>query len=889
MDSKAIRREFIEFFKEKGHQIVPSAPLVIKNDPTLMFTNAGMNQFKDYFLGNQKANHPRVADTQKCLRVSGKHNDLEDVGLDTYHHTMFEMLGNWSFGDYFKKEAIEWAWELLTKVYKLPKERLYVSVFGGDEQEDLAWDQEAFDIWKNIVGEDRIIKGSKKDNFWEMGDTGPCGPCSEIHIDMRPNQEVANKPGKELVNQDNPLVMELWNLVFIQFNRAASGKLENLSQKHVDTGMGFERLAMAVQGKHSNYDTDVFTPLIKLISKESGIAYGKSKETDIAIRVMADHIRAVAFAIADDQLPSNTKAGYVIRRILRRAVRYGYTFLDLKEPFMYKLVPVLAAQMEDIFPELKKQEDFISKVVYEEEGSFLRTLDRGLLKIDKYLERSSNQTSAVLMTGSEAFELYDTYGFPLDLTLLIAREKGYDMDDQAFRKAFNQEMEVQKNRSKQGSKVDTGDWVTIKNEETVEFLGYDQLESEAEIIKYREVTNKKKKSFHIVLDRTPFYAESGGQVGDTGVLLCGDQKLRVLDTKKEHDLIVHITDQLPLDITLPLTGIVDKKKRILTQNNHSATHLMHAALRKVLGTHVQQKGSLVNQKLLRFDFSHFAKMTPEEIREVEKIVNQKIRENIQLKVENHVPIEEAKAKGAMALFGEKYGDFVRMVIFDDDYSVELCGGTHVAATGNIGLFKIVAESSIAAGVRRIEAITAEVAEEYINEQFSLISGVRESLKNPPNLEKAIGDLINERNRLTKEVDIIRYQQESELKKSLGKTVIKESGINFVIKQLGDVSSESVRNVSFQLNKEVDNLFMVIAGEKNNKPHISITINKKLVEEKGLHAGKMVKELSKEIKGGGGGQAFFATAGGNDVKGLSKVIDKTEILIKELLAIDLEID
>ena len=889
MDSKAIRREFIEFFKEKRHQIVPSAPLVIKNDPTLMFTNAGMNQFKEYFLGNKKAKNPRVADTQKCLRVSGKHNDLEEVGLDTYHHTFFEMLGNWSFGDYFKKEAIEWAWELLTKVYKLPKERLYVSVFGGDEQENLAWDQEAFDIWKNIVGEDKIIKGSKKDNFWEMGDTGPCGPCSEIHIDMRPDQEVAKIPGKELVNQNDPLVMELWNLVFIQFNRGASGKLKNLPQKHVDTGMGFERLAMAVQGKHSNYDTDVFTPLIKLISKESGIAYGKNKEADIAIRVMADHIRAVAFAIADDQLPSNTKAGYVIRRILRRAVRYGYTFLGLKKPFMYKLVPVLAGQVEDIFPELKKQEEFISKVVHEEEGSFLRTLDRGLEKIDNYLERSSNQTNAALMTGNEAFELYDTYGFPLDLTLLIAREKGYKMDDQAFRKVFNQEMDAQKNRSKQASTVDTGDWITFKKEDAVEFVGYDQLESEAEIIKYRGVKDKKKNSFQIVLDRTPFYAESGGQVGDTGVLLSGNQKIKVLDTKKEHDLIIHITDKLPSDITLPLTAIVDEKKRTFTQNNHSATHLMHAALRKVLGTHVQQKGSLVNHKLLRFDFSHFAKMAPEEIREVEKIVNQKIRENIQLKVEKQVPIEVAKAKGAMALFGEKYGDFVRMVTFDDEYSVELCGGTHVAATGNIGLFKIIAESSIAAGVRRIEAITAEEAEEYINEQLSLISGVRESLKNPPNLEKAIGDLINDRNRLTKEVEIIRYQQESELKKSLSKMVIKESGINFVIKQLGDVSSESVKNISFQLNKEVDNLFMVIAGEKNNKPHISIAINKKLVEEKGLHAGNMVKKLAKEIKGGGGGQAFFATAGGSDVKGLSKVIDKAGALVKELLAIDLQIN
>jgi alanyl-tRNA synthetase len=682
MESGEIRRLFLEFFEKKGHQIVPSAPLVLKNDPTLLFTNSGMVQFKDYFLGNATPKSNRIADTQKCLRVSGKHNDLEEVGIDTYHHTMFEMLGNWSCGDYFKKEAIEWAWELLTDVYKLPKERLYVSMFGGDKADSLPMDEEAKKLWLDFVNEDRIILGKKKDNFWEMGETGPCGPCSEIHIDLRSESEIAKQPGKDLVNNDHPQVIEIWNLVFMEFNRKADGSLEKLPAQHVDTGMGFERLCVAIQAKTSNYDTDVFTPLINFIADAAGVKYKDNEKTDIALRVMADHIRAVSFAICDGQLPSNTGAGYVIRRILRRAVRYGFTFLNFKEPFLYKLVPVLANQFKTVFTELEAQRDYVAKVVFEEENSFLRTLEKGLKRMDLV----QNELKGKVIGGEVAFELYDTFGFPLDLTSLIARERGLSVDEAGFKV----EMEKQKSRSKADAAKETGDWISVYEDVKPAFIGYDTLESEVKLVKYRKLKQKNKELFQLVFDKTPFYAESGGQVGDTGYIENANEKIYITDTKKENELIVHIADKLPESLKAPFNAFVDKGKRLSTMNNHSVTHLLHAALRTVLGKHVEQKGSLVNEKITRFDFSHFAAMTSEEIQKVEDIVNQKIRKNIKLDEKRDVPIEEAKKLGAMALFGEKYGEFVRVITFDSKFSVELCGGTHVPATGNIGLFKIIA-------------------------------------------------------------------------------------------------------------------------------------------------------------------------------------------------------
>ncbi|EKB48054.1 alanine--tRNA ligase [Cecembia lonarensis] len=872
MEAKKIRSTFIAFFQSKQHQYVASSPIVVKNDPTLMFTNAGMNQFKDFFLGNDIPKFTRVANSQKCLRVSGKHNDLEEVGVDTYHHTMFEMLGNWSFGDYFKKDAIEWAWELLTEVYGLPKDRLYVSVFGGDAGDKLEKDTEAFDIWKGIVPEDRILFGSKKDNFWEMGDTGPCGPCSEIHIDLRTEEERNKENGYDLVNNDHPQVIEIWNLVFMQFNRLADGSLKELPAKHVDTGMGFERLVRAIQQKSSNYDTDVFMPFIHAVEMKSGKSYGRDEKTDIAMRVIVDHIRAIAFTIADGQLPSNNKAGYVIRRILRRAVRYGYTFLGFQKPFLYELMPLLAENFGEIFPEVAAQQDFIAKVIMEEEASFLRTLDNGLKKLDQIKEEMS-KTGSQLVDGKVAFELYDTYGFPLDLTSLIARESGYSVDESGFTK----EMEVQKSRSRAAAEQETGDWVMVHEEEGVEFVGYDYLQSQSRIIKYRQIKDKKGDRYQLVLDRTPFYAESGGQVGDQGWLQSEGERIQVLDTKKENDLIVHFVDRLPADPKVVFAAQVNEQKRRLTMSNHSATHLLHAALRQVLGGHVQQKGSLVNEDVLRFDFSHFAKMTEEELTEVEQIVNTKIRENIALGEQRNVPIEDAKKQGATALFGEKYGDFVRVITFDRHFSVELCGGTHVPATGNIGLFKIVSEGSISAGVRRIEAITAKSAESYVNGQLALIKELQDLLKNPKDLKKSLEGLLHERNELKKEIEALHLKEAASLKTKLMEKAIAMNGMNLIIEQVQLPSADALKKLAFELKNEVEQVLAVLAADIAGKPQIAVVINEELVAAQGLDAGKTVRELAKSIQGGGGGQPFFATAGGKNLAGLPEVIEKAKVL------------
>jgi len=875
MNSKEIRTTFIQFFQDKGHQFVPSAPIVTKNDPTLMFTNAGMNQFKDYFLGNRPAPHPRTANSQKCLRVSGKHNDLEEVGIDTYHHTMFEMLGNWSFGDYFKKEAINWAWELLTEVYQLPKDQLYVTIFEGDQGDKLSMDQEAYDHWKKIIAEERILYGDKKDNFWEMGDTGPCGPCSEIHIDLRPASEVQAVPGKDLVNQDHPLVVEIWNLVFMQFNRQASGELHPLPAKHVDTGMGFERLAMAIQQKPSNYDTDVFTPLIDKVSSWAKVQYGDQKETDIALRVMVDHIRAIAFAVADGQLPSNNKAGYVIRRILRRAVRYGYTFLNFKKPFLYQLLPILSEQFDEIFPELKAQQDFVMKVVQEEEASFLRTLEVGLKKMEQ-IKQSHKDDKRI--PGSVAFELYDTFGFPLDLTALIARESGFTVDEVGFQK----EMALQKERSKGAATVDTGDWVVVRETDRVDFVGYDMLATEAQLVRYRQMKEKKKTYYQLVLDRTPFYPEGGGQIGDTGYLEADGKKISIFDTKKENELIIHYAKELPEDTEATFRCVVNENKRLLTMNNHSATHLLHAALKEVLGEHVQQKGSLVNNQLLRFDFSHFAKMTNEEIRRVEHIVNQRIRANIQLEEMRNVPMEEAKAMGATALFGEKYGDYVRVIAFDRDFSLELCGGTHVPSTGNIGLFKITTESSISAGVRRIEAITADTAEKYVEEQDILLKEINEVLKNPTDLKKAVKNLLQERSQLQKELESLQEKEALNVKDQILDKATSVRDAVLIVDKIAIPSVDMLKKLAFDIKNQKSKLVLVLAADVGGKPQIAMAIDESLIKQYDLHAGNMVRELAKNIKGGGGGQPFFATAGGKDVSGLDKVVSEARKMLEKKL-------
>lgn len=877
MTTKEIRQTFLNFFASKGHHIVPSAPIVVKNDPTLMFTNAGMNQFKDLFLGEAAIKFPRVADTQRCLRVSGKHNDLEEVGIDTYHHTMFEMLGNWSFGDYFKKEAIEWSWELLTEVYGIPKDRLYVSVFRGDDREGLPKDQEAYDIWKALISEERILLGNKKDNFWEMGETGPCGPCSEIHVDMRADSERLKVDGAKLVNQDDPQVIEIWNNVFMQFNRLKNGSLEKLPNQHVDTGMGLERLVRVIQNKTSNYDTDVFQPIIQFISNESKLAYtGASIPSEegwnpsVAMRVMSDHIRAISFCIADGTLPSNNKAGYVVRRILRRAVRYAYTFLDLKEPFLNKLVPILANQFDGIFPELKKQEDFVQKVVLEEEVSFLRTLATGIQRFERI--KVKNNT----IDGPSAFELYDTFGFPIDLTELMAREKGWSVDMEGF----EAELQKQKERSRAATSMDTGDWIIVNEDEEVEFIGYDELESACKIMKYRKISAKGKDQYQVVLNRTPFYAESGGQVGDTGKI---EDRTRlfeyaVTDTKKENGLIINFLDEIPADLSGTFYAVVDRRKRMATENNHSATHLLHAALKMVLGDHVNQKGSLVNSEYLRFDFSHFSKLSDHELSEVERIVNLKVRENILLKEERNVPYQKAIESGVTALFGEKYGDYVRMITFDDHFSKELCGGTHVKSSGQIGYFKILTESAVAAGVRRVEAITAENAENFINAQNQQLKGLKELLKNPNDLYKTIESILEENSRLKKEVERTITERASGLKYELLKNVVQINGVNLIAQQVELPNTDAVKTLAYAVKDLVNDLLLVLACDMDGKPSLTVLVSENLVKERNLHAGNIVKELAKEIQGGGGGQPFFATAGGKESSGLSKALDKAKTFI-----------
>ena len=875
MTSNEIRQAFLDFFESKGHKIVASAPIVVKNDPTLMFTNAGMNQFKDLFLGNKKAEYTRIANSQKCLRVSGKHNDLEEVGRDSYHHTMFEMLGNWSIGDYFKEEAISWAWELLTKVYKLDTNRIYASVFGGDEKEKLEADHEAAEIWKRYLPEDRILYCSKKDNFWEMGDTGPCGPCSEIHYDMRSAAEIAEIPGRDRVNNDDPRVVEIWNNVFIQYNRKADGSLEELPAKHIDTGMGFERLCRAMQGKDSNYDTDVFSHTIAYISEKAGISYtGKydnSSMTDIAMRVLADHIRAVAFAIADGEMPGSGGAGYVIRRILRRSIRYNYTYLNCKEPFIHKLLPMIADQFKGIFPELHAQKTFVEKVILEEEKSFLRTLEGGLKRLEN-MEAVNG-----CYDGRQVFELYDTYGFPKDLTRLIAEENGLTIDEVAFETALTE----QKERSRKDAKRETGDWEILLEDQQIDFVGYDQLSLEgARAVKFRTLKQKDEVIYQLVLDKTPFYAEGGGQVGDTGFLNIGGDLVRVTDTKKENDLIIHFVDRIPDSIGETITAVVDESRRRAIENNHSATHLLHAALRQVLGSHVQQKGSLVKDDYLRFDFAHFHKMTDEEIARVETIVNQKIRENISRKENRKLPIEEAKKSGAMMLFGEKYGDEVRMITFDEHYSIELCGGCHVDATGVIGLFKITAESAIAAGVRRIEAVTAGGAENYINGKLEELDAIRSIFKSP-NVVKSIVDLQDENKALKKEIERLQGDKAGALQGSLIASAKNLNGVTYVSSHIKDMDSKTVKNLAYNVLGAIENGVVVFAIEEGEKVQIMVAIQEALTQSTALHAGNMVKTLSALVEGGGGGQAFFATAGGKNKEGIGAALAAAEQLTRQL--------
>ncbi len=859
LTAKEIRESFKQFFASKEHQIVPSAPMVVKGDPTLMFTNAGMNQFKDIILGNVPRKYPRVADSQKCLRVSGKHNDLEEVGHDTYHHTMFEMLGNWSFGDYFKKEAINWAWEYLVEVLKLNPERLYATVFEGSPAEGLDRDNEAAGYWEQYLPKDHILNGNKHDNFWEMGDTGPCGPCSEIHIDLRSDEERAAVSGADMVNKDHPQVIEIWNLVFMQFNRKADGSLEPLPAKVIDTGMGFERLCMALQGKTSNYDTDVFQPIIKVIAEMAGTTYGTDKQQDIAMRVIADHIRTIAFAITDGQLPSNAKAGYVIRRILRRAVRYGYTFLDRKEAFMYKLLPVLIETMGDAYPELIAQKSLIEKVIKEEEESFLRTLETGIRLLDKKMEETKVAGKTVL-NGVDAFTLYDTYGFPLDLTELILRENGMEADIEEFNKA----MQKQKERARNAAAIETGDWITLKEGEC-KFVGYDLFECEAEILRYRQIKQKNKVLYQIVLDQTPFYAEMGGQVGDTGWLIADDEKIDVIDTKRENNLPVHLVAKLPKDVTATFTAKINVKKRIQCECNHSATHLLHEALREVLGTHVEQKGSYVSPDSLRFDFSHFQKVTDEEIRKVEILVGEKIRANFPLEEHRNMPIAEAKALGAMALFGEKYGDEVRVVKYGS--SVELCGGTHIPATGMIGSLHVIGESSIAAGVRRIEAVTAEGAEQFVYAQQDLIRELRALMNHMPNLAQAMKKSIEENAEMKKQIEDYIREKSMRLKEEIVAKASESNGIK-VMQFVGKANADAMKNVAFQIKAETTDSFVFVAGIiDDNKCTLMLMLSDDLVKE-GLHAGKIVKEAAKHIQGGGGGQPHFATAGGKNMEGLS---------------------
>ena len=873
MKSSEIRQQFLDFFASKEHKIVPSSPIVNKDDPTLMFTNAGMNQFKDYFLGNKPAPVSRIADTQKCLRVSGKHNDLEEVGIDSYHHTMFEMLGNWSFGEYFKKEAIAWAWELLHDVFKINKDDIYITVFEGDKNDGLEADEEAVTFWKEWVSPDHILYFDRKDNFWEMGASGPCGPCSEIHVDIRTPEEKAKQSGKELVNMDHPQVIEIWNLVFIQYNRKADGKLENLPDKHIDTGMGFERLCMILQGKTSNYDSDVFTPFIQFIEKQSGVkytsSYDLSAKSDIAMRVVADHLRAVSFTIADGQLPSNTGAGYVIRRILRRAVRYYYSFLDVKEPLLHKMLPLLVSEFGSVFPELKKQQDMVTKVILGEEKAFLNTLEKGINRFN------SIDTSNGKISGTDAFELFDTFGFPIDLTRLMASEKGVDIDEAGFEKALS----VQKDRSRADAKKTVGDWTELKDDPSVEFVGYDSLEvTDAQVIKYRTVKVKDKEQYQIVLNKTPFYAESGGQHGDVGLLIFGDEKISVLDTQKENDLIVHVVKKFPSSFEGNAIAQVHKIKRAATEKNHTAAHLLHSALHQVLGEHALQKGQDLGDKKLRFDFSHFSKVTDEELASIESMVNQKILENIALDESRDIPLEEAKAKGAMMLFGEKYGETVRVITFDSAFSSELCGGTHVNATGEIGLFKILSESGVAAGIRRIEGITGEAAYKHVNAQITDLQSIKGLFKNTPNVVKSVSDLQEENKQLKKQVEQMMTVQAQSVKQDLLNNIQNINGVNLIAHNMPIQNTDVLKDLAYQLEREVGDAVIVFGCEVNAKPQLMVTISKNIVEEKSLDAGKIIRELAKEIRGGGGGQAFFATAGGSDSSGLDKAIEKAKDLV-----------
>ncbi len=900
MTANEIRKIFLDFFAEKQHQIVPSAPIVVKNDPTLMFVNSGMAPFKDIFLGNSPIKYPRIADSQKCLRVSGKHNDLEEVGIDTYHHTMFEMLGNWSFGDYFKKEAIAWSWELLTEIYKIPVDRIYVTVFEGDIKDALPFDIESFSYWQQYVAEDRILRGNKKDNFWEMGEQGPCGPCSEIHVDCRPDHERLLISGASLVNNDDPQVIEIWNNVFMQYNRLADGSLHPLPAQHVDTGMGFERLVRVLQEKTSNYDTDIFQPIIQAVAQWSNTNYGStlaapeknhdtssmreagvvnnlpyaesSEATDIAMRVIADHIRTISFTIADGQLPGNAKAGYVIRRILRRAVRYGFQFLEFKKPFLYKLVPILATQFKEVFPELKKQEEFVAKVILEEENSFLRTLEIGLRKLDEVIKNNPVNTTEI--SGNIAFELYDTFGFPLDLTQLILRERGLHLNQ----KEFDAAMDAQKNRARNATAIDTEDWIVLEEKATTEFVGYDTLACEVQILKYRKVKTKSKEFYQLVFNTTPFYAESGGQVGDTGTLVNADESIVITDTKKENNLPVHLTDQLPLNPAASFTARVDASKRQAISSNHSATHLIHAALKEVLGAHVNQKGSLVNDEYLRFDISHFQKVSDEEIERVEKMVSEKIRENIALEELRNIPLEEARQMGATALFGEKYGDQVRVIIFDKNYSMELCGGTHVPATGQIGLCKIIAETAVAAGVRRIEAITSQNAIRYFEEKAKAFDEVKSNLNNSKDVLKAITDLKEENASLKKKIEKYENEIVASHLNTLKDNYTSKENYNYLVQQVTMPSVDAFKNLTLGLKQQVDTSVTILISVIDHKPMINIAVSDSLVSSKTFHAGNLIKELALFIKGGGGGQPGYASAGGNEVKGIDAALIKAlEIL------------
>ena len=878
MKSQDIRKQFLQFFESKGHLIVPSAPIVLKDDPTLMFNNSGMAQFKEYFLGNATPKSNRIADTQKCLRVSGKHNDLEDVGFDTYHHTMFEMLGNWSFGDYFKKEAIAWAWEFLTEVLKLDKDRLYVSVFEGNPDENVPFDQEAWDLWKQFVSEDRIILGNKKDNFWEMGDQGPCGPCSEIHIDLRTDAERAETSGRSLVNADHPQVVEIWNNVFMEFNRKADGSLEKLPAQHVDTGMGFERLCMAMQNVTSNYDTDVFTPLIAKVEEITGLKYTSNEikniseeqnKTNIAIRVIVDHVRAVAFAIADGQLPSNNGAGYVIRRILRRAIRYGFTFLDTKEPFIYQLVDVLAAQMGEFFPEIVSQKDLVKNVIREEEASFLRTLDQGLHLLDTVIAG----TEGKFVDGAKAFELYDTFGFPIDLTALILREKGYELDEAGFEAA----MKAQKDRSRAASEVSKDDWNVIIPGNVETFEGYDQVENEVKITRIRKVESKKDGTlYQIVLDHTPFYAEGGGQVGDKGILVSANETIEVIDTKKENNLILHFTKQLPENIEATFVAKVNTDLRTASSKNHSATHLLHQALRTVLGTHVEQKGSLVSSNYLRFDFSHFAKVTDEELKEVEAFVNARIAQQLPLIERRAIPFNQAVEEGAMALFGEKYGDLVRAIKFGN--SMELCGGIHVQNTAEIWSFKIISEGAVAAGIRRIEAITGDAVRNFYIDQENTLKDIKETLKNPQDTLKAVHSLQDENAKLKKQLEQLLKEKAKNMKGDLLNEITEINGVQFLAKQV-DLDANGAKDLVYEIGTTGTNFFIVLGTVTEGKPMLTAYVSKEIIESKGLNAGQVVRELGKYIQGGGGGQAFFATAGGKNSEGMADVMTNAINFVK----------